>query len=189
MKTTNELKIVFKNRIQKVLFDCELCGQISDGKWENSSPRRHYVDITSAETFFDADESKQGTYGFSPKRSYNFADKELFDIVGERMINYVKVSILFPEINNPEVIRLIEYFNEESSFEEMQYQASHPDMRYAVYYKDTLEIAKKEFGFQNKEEYLNFLRRFNCTEIVQVTPKQIRKELKEMSQIIKIRKG
>jgi hypothetical protein len=76
--------INFENRIQKALFDHELKGQISDGYWENSKPYDHYKSFSGVETRVDPE--KPGKSGFFTRRSYNFANKELFDVVGKRMV-------------------------------------------------------------------------------------------------------
>ena len=39
---TPEYVIGFANQAQVILYMCELCGQISDGHWENSKPYDHW---------------------------------------------------------------------------------------------------------------------------------------------------
>ena len=38
--TNNEPTLVVRNAAQKILWDDELTGQISDGRWENWYPKR-----------------------------------------------------------------------------------------------------------------------------------------------------
>jgi hypothetical protein len=78
--------IGFRNIVQVTLWNKELCGQISDGFWENSRPYGHWQGITGA----TADLGKLGPQGFRPRRSYNFANKELLECVGDRMLEYVR---------------------------------------------------------------------------------------------------
>lgn len=82
----NEGTIVWANNAQKILWDEELSGQVSDGYWENSSPRGHYKEITAAESAISSNPAEQGTFGFVPLRKYNFNNGELLDIVGDRML-------------------------------------------------------------------------------------------------------
>lgn len=79
--------INFRNEVQVTLWKKELCGQISDGYWENSRPHNHYQEITSADVQVG---SPLGPVGFHTKRVYNLAAKDLFDIVGTRMLEYVR---------------------------------------------------------------------------------------------------
>ncbi len=82
--------IVFANNNQVILYECELSGQISDGHWENASPRDHWKDMTGAHVTFSPDPAKQGVYGFYPRRKYGFASPQLLEVVGNRMLFYVK---------------------------------------------------------------------------------------------------
>lgn len=60
MKTTNNI-LSFENRVQVELFTCELQGQLSDGRWENSSPHDHWEPWCHAEV----------TYGKEVGRNFN----------------------------------------------------------------------------------------------------------------------
>lgn len=94
--------ITFTTREQQILFSCELQGQISDGFWENSSPRNHYQQISAANVHL-GEEFKMDFY---PRRKYNFANKELVDCVGDRMLMYVNISRVFPQATNYDIQRL-----------------------------------------------------------------------------------
>lgn len=88
--------ITFRTRTQKALFDLELLGQISDGRWENSLPSNHWQVFNRVITKVGSPLGKVGVY---PKRSYNFADKMLVDVVGDRMLTYAKAAIAFPKMD------------------------------------------------------------------------------------------
>lgn len=102
---------------QKVIFHFEMKGQISDGMWENTAPHHHWHYANSIKfdetevnpdnigldpnapleyTKFDRHYRLKNGYrkvtsqlGWAPKRSYSFNNKELLDIVGERLITKV----------------------------------------------------------------------------------------------------
>lgn len=95
-------KIGFKNRRQVILFEHELKGQISDGNWENSTPRNHWVIPCQAQAFVAKDDTEIGRNFQS--RKYNFADKLLVEVVGGRMISLVGQSIAFPNIDIDQLI-------------------------------------------------------------------------------------
>lgn len=87
--------IKFQTEAQVILFKCELLGQISDGFWENSAPYDHYRAFSDIDVKTDVQVGKN----FFTKRKYNFANKELVDIVGDRMIASVRFFQAFPQIN------------------------------------------------------------------------------------------
>ena len=97
----NNNTVGFRNKNQVVLFEKELKGQISDGHWENSRPFGHWEIPCSAVAYVAANDSEIGRNFDS--RHYNFADTELREIVGNRMINLVKLSIAFPNIPIEEI--------------------------------------------------------------------------------------
>lgn len=98
-------KIGFKNRRQVILFERELKGQISDGHWENSTPRNHWVIPCQAQAFVAKDDTEIGRNFQS--RKYNFTNKLLVEVVGSRMISLVKQSIAFPNIPPEDLINEI----------------------------------------------------------------------------------
>jgi len=101
--------ITFRNFTQKCLWDNEISGQLSDGKWENSG-----VD----EIFWTA-KSKVGTPGVSFKTwkraNFNFASSDLIDIVGDRMLLVAKASKI---TTNEKIIGAAEYLEGIKSQEE-----------------------------------------------------------------------
>ena len=87
----SQATIYFQNILQAALYENELTGQISDGYWENSTPRDHYHRPCAAAIVIDSKNPRvESDYLF--KRRYNFANKELVDCVGERMKNIVMLA-------------------------------------------------------------------------------------------------
>lgn len=95
-----EPKLFVRNIEQKLILLCEMQGQISDGMWENSRPLNHWkfwcnldkdtivvnpnnVGVLNAE---NANFKKRMV-----KRNYNFSDKALLSIVGERIV--IKINL------------------------------------------------------------------------------------------------
>lgn len=86
------ITIYFENNLQASLFKHELAGQISDGYWENSSPRDHWQRVCRAQVTVDAQNPRVENEGSYFLRNYNFANKELIDCVGDRMKNIVMLA-------------------------------------------------------------------------------------------------
>lgn len=82
--------ITFRTAEQAAIFECELKGQISDGKWWNT-PGTDYREWCAAEV---AVGERVGRAGFWPRKS-NFAldAKDLLDVVGKRMCNYARLAL------------------------------------------------------------------------------------------------
>jgi hypothetical protein len=81
----------FRNLAQKVLWDQELSGQISDGRWENSKPYDHWEywhrDVTVV-----VDPENVGRDFWVKRDGYCFTEKELLETIGERMLEAVQVA-------------------------------------------------------------------------------------------------
>jgi len=88
------MKIYFRTNEQRHLFINELSGQISDGMWENARPHNHWEVWCDADTFVDANNPRieLEISDRVPKKNYNFPQKALLDIIGDRMINIVKLA-------------------------------------------------------------------------------------------------
>lgn len=90
--------LAFRNPDQKVLFDCELSGQLSDGQWENAMPQDHWEAWCKAETVVAEDPDYVGRDFDIKKDSYGFTRKgfldEGFDLAG-RAMGYVRVARTF----------------------------------------------------------------------------------------------
>lgn len=90
-------KILYvSTKIQAVLFELEIKGQLSDGRWENSLPNNHWKAPCEADVIV---RPEQVGRNFSHMRGYNFGEKILMDCVGERMLRYAKAVIAFPEVD------------------------------------------------------------------------------------------
>jgi len=85
--------LVLANEDQKVIWECELTGQLSDGQWENSKPHDHweawcYADVAVDPTNVGRDfHVLRDSYGFTRTA---FLD-EGFDLAG-RVMSYVRVA-------------------------------------------------------------------------------------------------
>src|SRR4051812_30292866 len=92
-------KIGWANRRQMILFVCEMKGQLSDGRWENTKPDGHWKKPCRAESFIAQKVEDLGRNFYNSKESYNFTDPMLLDVCGDRMVNFVKFYETFPEIS------------------------------------------------------------------------------------------
>lgn len=82
--------LAVRNEAQKILFDLELSGQISDGYWENAAPQDHW--IPWCETTVIVDPTNVGRDFSVRKDNYGFTRRDLLDIVGDRMLEYVRAG-------------------------------------------------------------------------------------------------
>lgn len=84
MKTLN-----CRNPRQVALFHCELQGQISDGKWENTSGTgwRQWCDTTAV-----VNPENVGRNFFPKKDNFNLNAKDLLEVVGQRMCVYARLA-------------------------------------------------------------------------------------------------
>jgi hypothetical protein len=95
---------VFTND-QRILLECELKGQISDGYWENSKPYDHYKQPCKSTVVVDPNNIGMD---FFPSRKYNFSAPSLLEVVGERMRMFVLISRLYPTLSI-QALRLFDY--------------------------------------------------------------------------------
>lgn len=87
-------KLVVRNKAQKILFEQELAGQISDGHWENlESPRDHWVPWCEAECVVGGEGEPLGPTFYAQKKNYYLDDPKLLDCVGDRMVEAVAAEI------------------------------------------------------------------------------------------------
>ncbi len=91
--------LTVRNQAQKILWEEELNGQISDGMWENATPHDHWDVWSDAEITVG---KNVGRTFFARKCNYNFTNPELLNIVGDRMIKAVQVEI--PEYTKADLI-------------------------------------------------------------------------------------
>jgi hypothetical protein len=83
--------LAVRNAAQKILFDEELSGQISDGMWENSAPRDHWRPWSRAEVVVDP--INVGRDFYAQKDNYGINRRDLLDIVGDRMLASVQRAL------------------------------------------------------------------------------------------------
>jgi hypothetical protein len=76
--------LAVRNQVQAALFEKELKGQLSDGMWENSSPREHWKPWCSAEVIVDPENVGRDFY--ADKDNYNFNSTFLLECVRDRML-------------------------------------------------------------------------------------------------------
>lgn len=76
--------IFFRNPTQKMLWDKFITGQLSDGKWENSS-RGNWRFFNSLKSGVDASNPRV-TAKTSGNVVFNFAAKDLLDAIGDEML-------------------------------------------------------------------------------------------------------
>lgn len=91
MKTNSELTLAFRNEVQMALFDIELCGQISDGHWENANPREHWVVWCDASTVVDP--TNVGRSFYAARDYYGFSSPVLLNAVEGRMLAYARMTL------------------------------------------------------------------------------------------------
>jgi hypothetical protein len=171
-------RLVWANPEQVTLWNAEMAGQVSDGNWENARPQNHYMDITDADASYDSDPNKQGTFGFRPKRTYNFADSTLLSIVGERALFAVKTKKAFPDLNYENHWDWEELLDPKSKERILD-----PEKERDEYWKTKFARIQKEFGITDEASYNAVIEKINS---VPYTMQDMKKDLKQMSNIIKV---
>lgn len=80
-----------RNEAQKVLFEKELTGQISDGAWENASPHDHWQVWSDCEVRLGTGTPMVvGRTFYARKDNYGFTRSDLLEIIGDRMVEMVR---------------------------------------------------------------------------------------------------
>jgi len=96
--------LTVSNIEQKIIFMCEMQGQLSDGYWENATPSDHWkVWCNLKWNDVNIDPNNIGTIGIEPwaRRRYNFSSKMLMEVVGYRIRIKVILARMFPEVVLP----------------------------------------------------------------------------------------
>jgi hypothetical protein len=84
--------LTFRNLAQKILWESEIVGQLSDGHWENSRPHDHWKAWSNAKVEIGEKVGRD----FSVKREqYALRSKFLLDIVGKRMLTQVRLGLKY----------------------------------------------------------------------------------------------
>lgn len=179
--TAKPFTLFVANRQQAILYECELKGQISDGYWENSVPHNHWRVPCRADAVVATGDQKVGANFPILRKGYNFAAKLLLDCVGNRMIGYVKMYTVFPNLsyNN----------NHDYSFELTAQELVTETERglkdtQSKYWNEKAHRVMKAFDVKTIEELRKLLA------IVDAVPygmKELKKDLKALSVAIRTR--
>jgi hypothetical protein len=95
-----EKSLTVANIRQKIIFLCEMQGQISDGNWENAKPSNHWedwCDLKWDDVTVNENVGVTGSLIFA-KNNYNFSSRSLLEIVGYRTRVKVAMAILYPKV-------------------------------------------------------------------------------------------
>lgn len=84
--------ITFRTEVQAALWKQEICGQLSDGHWENSLPHSHWRPWCRADVLVGPN---VGRDFLVDRDTYKLADPDLIDAVGGRMLVIARATIVF----------------------------------------------------------------------------------------------
>ena len=191
-------KLNVQNQIQRVAYFAELSGQISDGKWENASPYGHHYFTSLAPEEISINPKNLGfntnatcsvfgrkhfftrSMAGMPKRNYNFTDKTLLDIVGERMLTIINIYIN----SNKDIQNAIENCHHDfpESVEEFVLWTKSTDSYYTskVTYMKRLGITTETLQFLTTGHLMT------GEPGMHVTMKMLKQELTELKKIIQL---
>jgi hypothetical protein len=96
---TAEKQLFVHNVETKIVFLTEVSGQISDGQWENATPRNHWEAwcLRPEQVVVVDDIGKIGRNFYASKDNYGLTSKQLWDIVADRVLMTVNVYELLGE--------------------------------------------------------------------------------------------
>ena len=164
-----------RNGVQKVLLEHEMLGQMYDGMWENSSQDYKLWHDTK---FVVSTDGKLGTLGipqYKKDRSrYNLNNRELLEIVGDRMIASARVCIAFPELVNSEEDSAIQHCAEEA----MNTGKISPR---ADYDREYLRKVESLIGKENMGKFIESARNESLYDM-----KKMRKDLADLKKIMQM---
>lgn len=95
-------KLYVPSMEQKIVFMCEMQGQISDGMWENLRPHDHWKKWSALR--WDDVIVSHDLFGRTfdvPFSKYAFSDYRLLKIVGKRTILKIRLYQMYPKIVEP----------------------------------------------------------------------------------------
>jgi hypothetical protein len=84
--------IIFRNEVQATLWKQEIVGQLSDGFWENARPYDHWKAWARAQV--EVGENVGRNFDVVRDR-YGLANHDLLDVVGHRMQVYARLCLAF----------------------------------------------------------------------------------------------
>ena len=175
------MNVNWRNLNQAVLYDSELSGQISDGFWENTRPYDHWKKPCNLKSVVDPDNVGISTWLI--KNNYNFANKKLLNVVGYRMLIYVRFSKWLKNNTKKSDGEIIKYISSIESILESICEGGIPskymfkDKSYKKYIKglklifrsfDKLQIILKDesiYSMKEMKEDLNDMRKIFKTRI------------------------
>ena len=85
-------KLVVESVTQQAIFEMELKGQLSDGHWENASPRNHWEPWSDAEVVVAQNGEALGREFYARRDRYDYNSKKLREVVSGRMIAYARLA-------------------------------------------------------------------------------------------------
>src|SRR6266487_2282190 len=91
MTRNSENRLYVRTLAQKILWDEELAGQISDGMWENTKPHNHWEPWCDATAVVAP--GNVGRTFYADKDNYQLNSKDLLSIVGDRMLGAVRARL------------------------------------------------------------------------------------------------
>ncbi len=146
-------KMILPSRSAVALWHQEISGQISDGMWENASPRNHWKFWCNMDVEFGPEAIIMGSPGYCPKSAYAL-DRlhqcklgDGTDVRRERRLATGRMAKAGGDCNNRNVLRAAEYMPK--TIEEWAYQAAHGwKYEWVAKYMDniTLEFAEKYYA-------------------------------------------
>lgn len=166
--------LAFRNHIQAALFEVELKGQISDGAWENSRPHDHYKAWCNAKVIVEP--TNLGKDFYAQRERYNFSSKDLLDVIGNRMLSYGRLSLIFGWEN----VRLLENLLDMDG--NYRGPPDYQDHGTSTHYAD---IRKQLNEFLGTPEHLQFVKNVVKNEDL-FTMKDLKRELNDMKKTIKL---
>lgn len=84
--------LYLRNVEQVAIFKFEICGQLSDGHWENSRPHNHWQDWGRCEVRVAPEGVKPSRNFYVIRDVYGLTSKALLDCVGGRMIGQARLA-------------------------------------------------------------------------------------------------
>ena len=95
--------ITFRKPLHALLFSHELKNQISHGFWEEQIPMDHWEWLSNLKINISQVPKVEG---FQTKIRYNFGNKDLFSMIKERCLKYIRLFLYFPNTDwNNDIIR------------------------------------------------------------------------------------
>lgn len=103
----NTKTITFRTVTQAAIFECEIKGQLSDGKWENTLPMNHWSVWCKAEVLWvdhgprpHDQRGKIGRNFHAHRDNYNLRDDILLQVVGRCMLGYARLALAGVSLND-----------------------------------------------------------------------------------------